>query len=206
MKSQKKSGLDIHNEIKLITAEEELHNLWKEVISGQLHGLLMNPETLVPYKKSKSWDREKDGVITREFFKWLGNTPERDLKTLALHLLNKTPNRDLPYPKVTFKKPHAVVQDCYSAKEWLERNKRKQAVRKYLYYENRRLGFFDNEGNYKRDQWKAFKKKYNVTKATKELLLTSPREEFFSQVKQPANKNKSAQELSPYAAEFFNLF
>ena len=38
------------------------------------------------------------------------------------------------------------------------------------------------------------------------LLLMAPKEEFFSQVKRPSNKNKKCHELSPYAAKFFKVF
>ena len=188
----KKQDMSIHNEIKLITSSNEVHGLWMEVISSQSNGLLIDPETLLPYKDTKSWDATKDGVISCEFFRWLGNLPESGFRKLALHLLNRIPNRSLPHPKVTLKKISGVMVDCYSTKEWLEQNKRKQAIRKYLYFEKRNLGFFDSAGNYKLEACKAFKKKYNVTKATKYLLLMTPKEEFFLQVKRPANKNKSA--------------
>jgi len=68
------------------------------------------------------------------------------------------------------------------------------------------LGFFEQKGNYRQDVWKDFKKKYDITKATKQLLLTSPKEEFFSQVKRPSNKNKKCHKLSPYAVDFFKVF
>jgi len=72
-------------------------------------------------------------VIMKEFFKWMGNTSKADLKKLVLHLLNKMPKRKHLYLKVMIKKISRVVVDCYSAKEWLERNKRKFVVRKFLY-------------------------------------------------------------------------
>jgi hypothetical protein len=200
------AAMSIRNEIKLITASDEVHGLWKEVISSNSQGLLIDPESLLPFKDSKNWDGEKDGVLSREFFKWLGNTSENNLKRLALHILNRTPRRLHPHPKVTVKKIAGVVIDCMSAKDWLERNKRKQAVRKYLYFENRNLKFFDNNGVYRKEMWKEFKKNYNITKATKQLLITAPKEDFFSVVKRPSAKNKNAQKISPYAAEFFKVF
>ena len=85
--------LDIHNEIRLITASNRVHNLWKEVISNHSEGLLIDPVTLQPMKDTKNWDRERDGVLSREFFKWMGNMTEDDLRRLAMHILNKTPGR-----------------------------------------------------------------------------------------------------------------
>ena len=38
------------------------------------------------------------------------------------------------------------------------------------------------------------------------MLLTAPRDVFFTAAKLPCNKNKSINELSPYAAEFFKVF
>ena len=89
---------------------------------------------------------------------------------------------------------------------WLERVKRKQAVRKYLWLEKRSLGFFGPKGNYRKEVWKSFKENYNITPATKQLLFTAPKEEFFSQAKWPSSKNKRCEELSPYVAEFFKVF
>ena len=158
------------------------------------------------WKDSKDWDQERDGVITQEFFKWMGNTTKTDMKKMALHLLNRAPKRKHLHPKVMVKKISGVVVDCYNVKEWLERIKRKHAVRRFLYQEKQSLGFFDSNGNYKLKAWKNFKTKYDITKATKMLLLTAPKEEFFSQVKRPLNKNMKCRELSPYAAEFFKVF
>ena len=56
--------LDIHNEIRLITASDKVHNLWKEVISNHSKGLLIDCVTLTPMKDTKNWDRERDGVLT----------------------------------------------------------------------------------------------------------------------------------------------
>ena len=158
------------------------------------------------WKDSKDWDHERDGVITWQFFKWIWNTTQTDMKKMVLYLLNRTLKRKHPHSKVMVKKISGIVVDCYSAKEWLEQIKRKHAVRRFLYQEKRSLGFFDSNGNCKPEAWKNFKKKYDITKATKMLLLMAPKEEFFSQVKRQSNKNKKCRKLSPYAAEFFKVF
>ena len=61
-------------------------------------------------------------------------------------------------------------------------------------------------GFYRKEAWKLFKEKYNITPATKQLLFTAPKEEFFLQAKRPSSKNKKCEELSSYAAEFFKVF
>ena len=206
LSKSKTADINIHNEIKLIMSADDTFELWKEVISRQSQWLLIDPEYLKPFKDVKSWNPENDGLIKREFFKQLRNLAEYDLKKLALHLLNRTQKRRLPYPKVSMKKIPTVLLDCYSYKEWLEQNKRKQAIRKYLYQERRSLGFFDNDGAYQREKWKAFKEEFKITNAMKNLLFTAPTEAFFSLAKRPSMKNKTARELFPYAAEFFKVF
>ena len=79
-------------------------------------------------------------------------------------------------------------------------------MRKYLYLEKRGLGFFDTEGVYWREKWKVFKVNFNITRATKQLLLTAPTKSFFSLAKRPSMKNKTAKDLSPYSAKFFKVF
>ena len=98
------ADINITNKIKIITASDEVYNLWKEVISSQMQGLPINPETLTMWKDSKGWDQKRDGVITHEFFKWMGNTIETNMKKMALHLLNRTSKRKHPHPKKTVKK------------------------------------------------------------------------------------------------------
>ena len=206
LKGKGNEKLNIRNELKIITASDEVHSMWSEMISNQQQGLLTDPETLLPMKDTGHWDADKDGVISREFFKWLGNMTEADLGKLARHLLNSADDRIHPHPKVTLKKNPAILDDCYSAKDWLERHKRKQAVRRHLFHQKPSLGFFDSSGSYNKEAWKAFKVKYNITHATKELLLTEPGEDFFSKMKMPSTKNKKPTEVSPYAKEFFKVF
>ena len=55
-------------------------------------------------------------------------------------------------------------------------------------------------------RWKKFKCNYNVTHASMRVLLEAPGEEFFAAAKQVASKNKSIEELSSYAKEFFKAF
>jgi len=80
---------------------------------------------LLLYKDTKGWNVAKDGVINHDFFKWLENLPKSGLKKLALHLLSMMPNRKLPHLKVFMKKISEVAINCYSAKEWLVKIKRK---------------------------------------------------------------------------------
>ena len=59
-------------------------------------------------------------MLTREFFKHLGNLSYDKLATLAKHMLNLTSKmRKQPYPKVMVKSVSSVFNSCYIAGEWL---------------------------------------------------------------------------------------
>jgi hypothetical protein len=77
----------------------------------------------------------------------------------------------------------SVLISCYSAKEWIERRKRKQLVRRELYKMKPRLQLFGANVEFICTSWKAFKTKYNITSATMQVLLEAPGEEFFSGTK-----------------------
>jgi hypothetical protein len=100
----------------------------------------------------------------------------------------------------------SVLIGCYSAKDWIERRKRKQLVRRELQNFKARLHLFNQNDEFSRSNWKAFKQSYNVTSATMQNLLEAPGEEFFSGAKQMRNKNRKIEELSPYAKQFFKVF
>lgn len=77
----------------------------------------MDPDSMKKFKDLKNWSPDKDGVISREFFKWLSNLSEANLKRLAEHLLNRPDSKRLEtYPKVTMKKLSGVLPNCYNAK------------------------------------------------------------------------------------------
>ena len=95
-----------------------------------------------------------------------------------------------------------MLEDCYSAKEWLERQKRKIIVRQELNKLKPNLGFFNAAGAFQPQRWKKFKNEYNVTRTSMRVLLDAPGDEFFAAAKQVASKNKSIDELSSYAKEF----
>ena len=153
------------------------------------------------------WTPHRDGILSREFFKWLGNCDEEDHRKLILHILGRSEESwVLGYPKVTIKQTSRVLEDCYSVKEWLERRKRKIIVRRELNKLKPNLGFYNAGGAFQPQSWKKFKNDYNVTRASMRVLLDALGDEFFAAAKQIASKNKSIDELSPYAKEFFKAF
>ena len=202
-------ALDIHNEIKIITSDDSTFALWSEVIASHSQGKLYDPETnpLKQFKVNKSWRPEKDKVLNQEFFKWLENLTEADHQRFCKHILKRSgDSHQYLYPKVTMKTILLVLIGCYSAKDWIERQKRKQLVRRELQNLKPSLQFFKQNGEFSHTKWKAFKQSYIVTNATMQVLLEAPGEDFFSSTKQTRNKNQKIEELSPYAKQFFKVF
>jgi hypothetical protein len=173
----KEEALDIHNEIKIITSSDETFKLWSEVISSHSQGELYDPKInpLKKFKENKSWTPEKDRVLNREFFKWLENLSEANHCAFAKHILNhSSDNRLYSYPKVTMKTISSMLISYYSAKEWIERRKRKQLVRRELNKLKPTLGLFKANGEFNTEKWKAFKRNYNITSATCKFFSRHP--------------------------------
>jgi hypothetical protein len=62
-----------------------------------------------------------------------------------------------------------------------------------------RLHLFNANREFSHSNWRTFKRNYNVTSATMQVLLKAPGEEFFSGAKQILNKNRRIEELFSYA-------
>ena len=146
-------------------------------------------------------------MLSREYFKWLGNLSLQDLERLAKHLLNQSgEKRKFPYLKVTIKAISSVLESCYSTKEWVERRKRKQLVKWELNNIDPTLGLINADGELIHAKWKAFKRARNITSASMNVLLERPGETYFAEAKQLKSKNKTNAQISPTAAEFFKVF
>ena len=128
--TKKEEKLKLTNELKLITAPDDVYKLWAEVITAVAFGELVNPDMGRKFNARDGWNLE-NCMLTREFFKHLGNLSYDELATLARHMLNQTgEKRKQPYPKVTVKSVSSVLDSCYTAGEWSERRKRKHLVKK----------------------------------------------------------------------------
>ena len=60
------------NELKLITAPEDIYRLWSDVITNATHGELYNPDTNLKFNARPDWNLESC-MLMHEFFKFLGN-------------------------------------------------------------------------------------------------------------------------------------
>ena len=176
------------------------------MISTTAHGELINPDTLEKFNQKENWKQESC-LLSREYFKWLGNLILHDLERLANHLLNQSrEKRKFPYPKVTIKAISSVLESCYSTKDWVERRKRKQLIKKELNNIDPTLGLINAEGELIRKKWKEFKASHYITSASMNVLLEHPGEQYFTQAKQLKSKNKTCAQISLAAAEFFRVF
>ena len=174
-KGAKNKLLTLTNEVKIITSSDETFKLWQEVISCAAQGDLIDVDSkeLTKFKDHKNFKLERDGVLTREFFKFLGNLSKADHAKLYRHILNRSgPSRKLPHPKVVVKQPTTVVEDYYSVKEWIEHRKKKATTRFQLHLIRPELGLYtDGNKQFVQIAWKNFKKELLVSKASMRVLL-----------------------------------
>ena len=134
-KPGKSKALTLTNEVKVISSSDETFKLWQEVISAAAQGDLvdLNKEGMPKYEDVKNWVPAADGMLNREFFKFLGNMTEADHAKMCKHILSQSgPLRTLAWPKVTIKQPSSFLEDTYSEKDWSERRKRKEVARMEL--------------------------------------------------------------------------
>ena len=187
--------------MKIITSSNETFKLWQEVISCAARGDLIDVDSkeLTKFKDHKNFEPEKDGVLTREFFKFLGNLSEADHAKLCRHILNRSgPSQKLPHLKVVVKQPTTVVEDCYSVKEWIERRKKKATARFQLHLIRPEFGLYTN-GNkqFVQTAWKNFKK-FSVSKASMHVLLDwGPTDLYYTNQRQTQHHNTPCEDLSP---------
>ena len=126
---------------------------------------------------------------------------------MILHILNRSGrNRSFKWPKVVVKQPTSILESSSTVRGWIERRKRKHLVRRELQKLRPRLALFDAANKFVPENWKRFKREYNVSAASMRQLLEQPGNHFFAEAKQLKSKNKNTEELSPYAKAFFKLF
>ena len=70
------------------------------------------------------------------------------------------------------------------------------------------MGIFTADGNeFMEEARKKFKKDFNITKASKRVLLDwGIPDTYYTQLRAMMNRNTTCEEISPYAQEFFRVF
>ena len=120
-KKDKSERLKLLNELKLITALEDIYRFWSEVITNAVQIQLYNLDTNLKFNARQDWNLESY-MLTREFFKFLRNLSYQELGKLAKYILNILyAKRRHPYLKVTIKSITKVFDDHYTTKDWVER-------------------------------------------------------------------------------------
>ena len=206
----KKKGADdklkLTNELKIISAPDDVYGPWVELIVCASTGDLVDPDICMKFNKRNNWKQESC-AISWDFFKPLGNLSYHDFKRMALHMLNRSGDkRTLPYPKVTIKNITSVLESCYSSKDWVERVKQKKMVKKELHLIDPELNLINARNEVIVENWRKFKKERCFSSATMELLIERPGEGYFSTSKQTKARNKTAAMINPKAAKFFRVF
>ena len=117
----KKKGADdklkLTNELKIISAPDDVYGPCAELIVCASTGDLVDPDTCMKFNERNNWKQESC-AISWDFFKPLGNLSYYDFKRMALHMLNQSgEKRTLSYSKVTIKNITSVLESCYSSKD-----------------------------------------------------------------------------------------
>jgi hypothetical protein len=85
--------------------------------------------------------------VTSRVLQKAGNLGEEEFQKLAIHLLNRTPNRAEKWPKVVVHKFKENFPRTYATEDWVERRKRKKIVIQELHEFKPALGFCNVNGN-----------------------------------------------------------
>ena len=171
---------DIKNEVIIITASDEMFDLWSQFITAHCNGELIDPDTQKKFNEQKRFDYGPKFQLHREFFKRLGNLSEEEYQKLAIHLLGKTPGRHENWPKVVVHRFKSNLPRTYATEDWVERRKRKKIVIQELHAIKPLYGFCDESGNVRKQNWKNWKYDNGVTSASMNILLQIPDKEFFT--------------------------
>jgi hypothetical protein len=144
---------DVKNDVTIITASDEIFDLWAQFITSHSNGELINPDTFKKFNESKRFDFGPRFQLHREFFKRLDNLSEEEFEKLAIHLLNQILERLEPWPKVVVHKFKSNLPRTYATKDWVKRRKRKKIVIQELHELKPLYRFCDDDGNVIKQNW-----------------------------------------------------
>ena len=83
--------VNVKNELRMITVEDEHFSMWKEFIKRHHRGELINPDSGEMFKEKKSFTLSSKFQLTCEFFKHFGHFTDNDFKVYVQHLSGRTP-------------------------------------------------------------------------------------------------------------------
>lgn len=143
--------------------------------------------------------RIKTCSLKREFFKHLGHFTDEDLKVYVQHLLGKTPNRELIYPKLSVQKPKSVILNHDTASDWVERRKRKKVIIEDMIDIRPDLNFRTLDFNIKDNKWQKWKRLHRFSTPTWDFLFSAPPVGNFT-------KRLTNEGIHKYALDFVDKF
>jgi hypothetical protein len=158
-------------------------------------GGLISPDTMARFNQAKNFKVTKNFTLAREFFKHLGHFIDKDLKVFVQHMLVKTPDQLLSYPKVTAHKTSKVHLSHYSSADCVDHGKKKMIVLQELDALDGLLEFIKVDGIVNNKKWRNWKEAHEVSIATWNTLLYQIPAPYFA--KRLTNERKLK-----YACEF----
>ena len=180
--------VDLKNEVKIITSQDETFELWKEFLQKHSTSSLINLDTGDWFNQAKNFKMTKNFTLAQELFKHLEHFTDEDLKVFVQYLLQKTLGRLYMYPKVTMHKTSKVHIFHYSAVEWVEHWKKKMIVLQEFDALDGTLEFIRADGAVNNEKWKEWKRTHAVLVATWSVLLYIIPEVYF--MKRLTNEGK----------------
>lgn len=122
---------------------------------------------------------KKACALKREFFKHVGHFSDEYFKAYVQHVLGKTLNPKLPYPKLSVQKTKKMIIDNFCGSDWVERRKRKKVIIEELMAIKPSLKFQNADLNVNHETWQLWKNDHLFTTATWDFLLTALKADYF---------------------------
>lgn len=205
------SSTDLKHEIQIITLPNDSFQKFKDFLELHTLGNLIDPDTGLQYRLSRSWFDTKKHHVNREFFKKLGKLSDDDLKEMFTLLVDVgTGEGATPYPKLSFHKTKHYHRSHLAVGDWCIRRKSKCIAFEEMKAVKNNLVFFKPDSDVvDQSRWNAWKKHTGFSSASWNMILSHLDTKFFSSRLQNLGKLKTAKELKdrfPTAEDFFTNF
>jgi hypothetical protein len=195
-----KTVLELKGELRLICSTADTWELWTQFFDVHTSGDLIDPNTEEKYNEVEGFEMPK---ILREFFRPLQGLTESELKRCAWHLLYRTEDPKLKYPKIFLQRPKHKP-GTYSIKEWCTHRKLKTAaiIMRELHALQPQYQIFDVDGEVNWDHWRVFKQAYNIRGSSMRWLVR----EHTASLKLKGNKRAKKSETDAQEVNLYRTF
>lgn len=187
------------------------YNKFKDFIELHTLGNLIDPDTGVAYRMSKSYFDNRKHHINREFFKKLGKLTDEIIERLLKYLVDIDEAEGAPkYPRLSFHKTRHYRRSTCAVGDWIIRHKSKEIAWTEMKAIMPHLPFFSPKNDtINMEKWKAWKEKKGFSTASWNMLLSHVESKYYSTRLQNLGKCKTAKELKaifPGVEDFFRNF